>query len=106
MQFVETHTQTPKKLNVGCWESYYGPCLLRKELDRSSLFRFNIMLAMFWKKTCISSRWTPPHYFAAVMQLLDQYFPHKWVGVRGPLESSARSPDLTPSDFFHGTNKV
>lgn len=42
----------------------------------------------------------PPHYALHVRQWLDQRYPDKWIGRRGALEWPARSPDLTPLDFF------
>lgn len=42
----------------------------------------------------------PPHYGANVRQYLDTIWPGKWIGRRGPIEWPARSPDLTPLDFF------
>ena len=43
---------------------------------------------------------TPPHFALSVRAWLDQKFPGRWLGRRGPHEWPARSPDLTPSDFF------
>lgn len=42
----------------------------------------------------------PPHYAAIVRQYLDRIFPGRWIGRRGAIEWPARSPDLTPLDFF------
>ena len=42
----------------------------------------------------------PPHYATAVRNLLDETFPDKWIGRRGPIEFPPRSPDITPMDFF------
>lgn len=42
----------------------------------------------------------PPHYSRSVRQWLDDKFPGAWIGRRGPIEWPARSPDLTPCDFF------
>jgi len=42
----------------------------------------------------------PPHYAQAVRDWLDENFPGRWIGRRGPIEWPARSPDLTPPDFF------
>ena len=42
----------------------------------------------------------PAHYARKVRDYLDQFFPDRWIGRRGPLEWAARSPDLTPCDFF------
>lgn len=42
----------------------------------------------------------PPHFASNVRQWLDNRFPGRWLGRRGPHEWPARSPDLTPCDFF------
>ena len=42
----------------------------------------------------------PAHYSLIVREWLDQKFPGRWIGRRGPIEWPARSPDLTPPDFF------
>lgn len=42
----------------------------------------------------------PAHYAAGVRAWLDQHFPGRWIGRRGPLEWPPRSPDLAPCDFF------
>ena len=42
----------------------------------------------------------PPHYHRDVRAYLDHNVPGHWIGRRGPIEFPARSPDLTPLDFF------
>uniref|UniRef100_A0AAZ1XUQ9 DUF4817 domain-containing protein n=1 Tax=Oreochromis aureus TaxID=47969 RepID=A0AAZ1XUQ9_OREAU len=42
----------------------------------------------------------PPHYGCQVQAFLDEQFPGKWIGRRGPVEWPPRSPDLTPLDFY------
>lgn len=42
----------------------------------------------------------PPHYVRPVRQWLDDHYPDRWIGRRGPIEWPPRSPDLTPPDFF------
>lgn len=42
----------------------------------------------------------PPHYATAVREWLNETFTDRWIGRRGPMEWPARSPDLTPPDFF------
>ncbi|CAK1592284.1 unnamed protein product [Parnassius mnemosyne] len=42
----------------------------------------------------------PPHYHRDVGAYLDQNLSGQWIGRRGPIEFPARSPDLTPLDFF------
>jgi hypothetical protein len=41
-----------------------------------------------------------PHYATAVRNYLDATFPGRWIGRRGPIEWPARSPDLSPLDFY------
>lgn len=51
----------------------------------------------------------PLHYALPVPQYLDQRFPGQWIGRRGAIEWPARSPDLSPLDFFlwgHLKNKI
>lgn len=42
----------------------------------------------------------PPHFGLNVRAWLDETFPSRWIGRRGPTEWPPRSPDLTPCDFF------
>lgn len=42
----------------------------------------------------------PPHYARLVREYLEQIFPNRWIGRRGPIEWPPRSPDLTPLDYF------
>jgi len=46
----------------------------------------------------------PAHYTRKVRDYLNQVFPDRWIGRRGPLEWAAHSPDLTPWDFFLGVS--
>lgn len=42
----------------------------------------------------------PPHFGVDVRLFLNETFPGRWIGRRGTIEWPARSPDLTPLDFF------
>ena len=42
----------------------------------------------------------PPHYANVVRDALNEKLPGRWMGRRGPIEWPARSPDLSPLDFF------
>lgn len=42
----------------------------------------------------------PVHYHRIVRHYLDEAFHNRWIGRRGPIAWPARSPDLTPIDFF------
>ena len=41
-----------------------------------------------------------PHYATGVREWLDRKFPNRWMGRAGPIRWPARSPDLTPMDFW------
>lgn len=40
------------------------------------------------------------HYAKSARDFLDDKFHNQWIGRHGPIEWPARSPDLTPTDFF------
>lgn len=42
----------------------------------------------------------PPHYAKDVRSWLDNKFPERWIGRRGPIDWPPRSPDMTPLDFY------
>jgi transposase len=42
----------------------------------------------------------PPHFSLVVREWLDNKFRNRWIGRRGTVEWPARSPDLTPLDFY------
>jgi len=42
----------------------------------------------------------PPYHAATMRKFLDEQLPNRWLGRRGPVEWSPRSPDLTPMDFL------
>lgn len=42
----------------------------------------------------------PAHFRLGVRELLNHTFPESWIGRGGPTEWPARSPDLTPLDFY------
>lgn len=42
----------------------------------------------------------PPHYFRQVRDYLNTWLPNRWIGRGSQVAWPARSPDLTPLDFF------
>lgn len=40
------------------------------------------------------------HFALVVRNWIEQHFPNRWIGRRGPVEWAARSPDMTPMDYF------
>ena len=43
---------------------------------------------------------TPAHFSRPVRRFLNRQFAEKWIGRGGPIPWPARSPDMTPMDFF------
>ena len=66
-------------------KSYFFPILQKKRLTKQIIFQQD---------------GAPPHYSLEVRNWLNEKFPGKWTGRRGPIEWAPRSPDLTPLDFF------
>ena len=52
-------------------------------------------LTMIWQQDG-----APAHNAQIVTRHLNNVFPNRWIGTRGPIQWPARSPDLTPLDFF------
>ena len=42
----------------------------------------------------------PAHFRRSVREWLDTNYPNKWIGRGGPIPWPARSPDLTPMDYY------
>lgn len=42
----------------------------------------------------------PPHFCRNARTILNDTYPNRWIGRGGPVNWPARSPDLTPLDFF------
>ena len=114
--FHEAHVQTPQKLNV--WAGIFGdriigPIFLEGNLTGESYLDLlqNTVHPLLVDIVEHDDRYmgdrltfqqdgAPPHYAREVREFLDNVFPDHWIGRRGPLEWPARSPDLTPLDFF------
>lgn len=108
---IRTRSQRFKKVNVWCGMLYnriIGPYFLNTlnqntyleilenfvmtELEEESLeFRGKLF---FQQDGC------PAHSTLRVRAWLNEHFPNRWIGRFGPLKWPARSPDLTPLDFF------
>lgn len=121
----ETHTQRPQRLNV--WAGILGnhiigplfidgnlngdkyldmlqndvtPLIIQAVRDDPNLLDNEIVF---------QQDGAPAHYAVQVREFLNHRFRDHWIGRRGPTEWPARSPDLTPLDFFlwgHLKNKV
>lgn len=123
--FHEVHTQFPQKLNV--WIGIYGDRLIgpvfldgnltgETYLELLSEFVYPQLVDIIENDDryledhlIFQQDGAPPHYAQPVRAFLDRMFPGSWIGRRGPIEWPARSPDLTPLDFFlwgHLKNKI
>ena len=108
--FNSTRTQRPQKVNVWAGlirDQVIGPFFLDGNLDGReylNLLRDRIIPSLL--NTQINNIWyqqdgAPPHNTAAVTEYLHQTFQENWIGNRGPVRWPARSPDLTPLDFYY-----
>lgn len=113
-EYREAHTQFPVKINVWCGilgDRIVGPFFLEENLT-GPLYLTLLEDAVLPKIVEIVEEsdedydpWfqqdgAPPHFAIAVRNYLDAQFPGRWIGRRGSIEWPARSPDLTPLDFF------
>lgn len=114
----ETHSQFPGKLNVWAGivgDRVIGPIFFEENLTGERYLRFlqedltpSLAAifpnaednAIFDDRLWFQQDGAPPHYAVVVRQYLDEAFPQRWIGRRGPIEWPARSPDLNPLDFF------
>lgn len=114
----ELHTQRPQKTNVWAGiirDRIVGPFFFDDTINGARYLHFlqhelmpvichlfpnplnpNLTDERLW----FQQDGAPPHYAAIVRQYLDRIFPGRWIGRRGTIEWPARSPDLTPLDFF------
>lgn len=111
------HTQYPEKINV--WAGIFqdriiGPYFFDVNLTGEIYLHFLQLelipaLAQLYPGNepgmPTAAMWfqqdgAPPHYALPVRQYLSEIFPNRWIGRRGPYEWPARSPDLTPLDYF------
>lgn len=112
----ENHTQYPRKINV--WlgilgnhiigpifieENLTGPLYLQI-LQEQILPKINQIAndhpEEFSENITFQQDGATPHFFRPVREFLDENFPQSWIGRGGPIGWPARSPDLTPLDYF------
>lgn len=53
-----------------------------------------------YRKTIFQQDGAPAHWSLSVREFLNQTFPGRWIGRDGPIQWAARSPDLSPLDFY------
>ena len=109
----EDKSQYPEKLNV--WAGIFnnrivGPFFIDGNLNAENyeeMLRNQIVPAIRriagdnFMNTWFQQDGAPAHYARDVRNLLDAVFVNRWIGRRGTIEWPARSPDLTPLDYFY-----
>lgn len=86
-----------------------GPFFFDGNLNANKYFRFlqenlfelleNVPLAQI-RNMIFQQDGAPPHHAGIVKEWLNNTFHEKWIGRDGPTRWPARSPDLTPLDYF------
>lgn len=110
---MEAHTQHPQKVNV--WAGIVGDCIVGPFIldDNLTGEAYCDLLANriipnirqkfgqeLYNNLWFQQDWAPPHYYLRARQILNEQFPNRWIGRRGAIEWPARSPDLSPLDYF------
>ncbi|XP_058808948.1 uncharacterized protein LOC131674347 [Phymastichus coffea] len=109
---LENHTQYPQKLNV--WAGIFngtlvGPFFIDGNLTAASyeqllrdqiIQRIREIAGYDYDVTWFQQDGAAAHFGQNVRAYLDAQFPRRWIGRRGEIEWPARSPDLTPLDYF------
>lgn len=108
----EDKTQYPQKLNVWAGivgDRIIGPFFIDGNLNAQNyeqMLRNDICPAIravkgpSYDRTWFQQDGAAAHYGRNVRNFLDGEFFDRWIGRRGTIEWPARSPDLTPLDFF------
>lgn len=113
--FREEHTQYPLKRNVWAGilkNEIIGPFFIEGNLNAEKYLQLSIdeiVPAMRvsaqnqnipWNQVHFQQDGAPPHYAVMVRTYLNEIFRNRWIGRGGPIKWPARSPDLTPLDYF------
>lgn len=116
--FIEHKTQYPQKVNVWAGivgDRIVGPYFFAGTLTGALYLQFlqtelvPLLIELFPNPDNpdipSNSLWfqqdgAPPHTTQLVRDYLNHVFPRRWIGRRGSVEWPARSPDMTPLDYF------
>ncbi|CAH0391520.1 unnamed protein product [Bemisia tabaci] len=113
-EFREAHSQFPQKINVWAGilnDKIIGPFFIDGNLTGELYLQLledavvPKMVEVLEELDAEFEPWfqqdgAPAHYALVVRNFLNNEFPQRWIGRRGFIEWPARSPDLTPCDFF------
>lgn len=102
------------RFSVNVWAGIYddkaiGPFLFEENLNGDRYLEFlNIQLQEYLsdipldrlRRIWYQQDGAPPHNTRAVRNFLNQEFPQRWIGNGGFIAWPARSPDLSPLDFY------
>lgn len=111
-RFVEKNFQHRFSVNVWCGmigSQLIGPHIFEGKLTGNVYANFlKTELPLLLEDVPLKTRLrmllqqdgAPPHYSREVKDYLNQEFPERWIGRGGPQAWPARSPDLTPLDFY------
>jgi hypothetical protein len=103
---VMEHKHDTPKLNVWCAltsDSVTGPFFFEEATVTGASYLNmlqNYAITQIPQGYFFQQDGAPPRCANTVKAFLDQQFPGKWIGRRGPIAWPPRSPDLTPLDFF------
>ena len=102
-------SQNRQKLTVWCGftaTQVIGPVIMRDTMNAERYLR--MLTDQVWPfvndqdNLIFMQDGAPAHYATVVREWLDEHFPGRWLGRRGPHEWPPRSPDITPWAFIYG----
>lgn len=107
----DTHERNSPKVNVWCavsMDHFIGPFFFEEDSVNGACYlnmlqtflvpelrRLGIINEVHFQQDG-----APPHFALEVREFLDGHFGERWIGRRGPTPWAARSPDLTPCDYW------
>lgn len=115
---VNPHATYPhahqRRFSINVWagilgDHLIGPYLLPERLNGKTYLTFlqhvlpdllNVVPPRIRRVMWFQHDGAPAHYVRDVRNYLDITFPNRWIGRGGPVAWPARSPDLSPLDFF------
>lgn len=110
---VKRQTSFQSKFSVNVWagligRDLIGPYFLPERLNGELYLHFlqnnlpDLLLPVLGEEGRITFQHDgcPAHFLRDVRNHLNDVFPNAWVGRGGPIPWPARSPDLTPLDFY------